>query len=201
MIVFSARYRRSAICRFVSPSASSSRTWRSCAAEPGDPFVLARPGADPFEDPGGHGRVEQALAGGDPAHGVDQLGRADLLEDVSGGAGHDGVEQRLVVGERREDEARRAGMQRADLPAGLDAVAVLEAHVEDRHVGIEGVDPADGLLLGRRLTDHPDVVLGFEQVGHAAPDDLVIVEEEHRDLLAHPVILPARAPADPVDHR
>ena len=42
-------------------------------AEPGDPFVLARPAADPFEDPGGDGRVEQALPGGDPQDRVDQI--------------------------------------------------------------------------------------------------------------------------------
>ena len=64
-----------------------------------------------------------------------------------------------------EHEARRAGVQRADLPARLDSVAVLEAHVEDRDIGIEGVDPTDRLLLSRGLADHPDVALGLEQVG------------------------------------
>ena len=102
------------------------------------------------------------------------------------------MEQGLVVGERGEDETRRARVQRADLPAGLDAVAVLEPHVEDRDVGIEGVHSADGLLLRGGLTDHLDVVLGVEQIGDAPPHDLVVVEQEHRDRLGHGPIISSR---------
>ena len=150
-------------------------------AQAGDAFVLPRSVADALEDPCRDRRVEQALPGGDPANGVDEVGRPDLLQHVAGGAGHDGVEQRFVVGERREDQAGRAGVEGADLPARLDAVALFEPDVEDGHVGIEGVHATDGLLLRRGLADDRDVVLGLEQVGHAAPHDLVVVEQEHRD--------------------
>ena len=75
------------------------------------------------------------------------------------------------------------GWRRADLAAGLDAVAVLQAHVEHGDVGVEGVDPADGLGLGARLADDLDVALGLEQVAQAPPDDLVVVEQEHGDSL------------------
>ncbi len=68
-------------------------------------------------------------------------------------------------------------MQRADVAARLDAVALLEADVEDGHIRIERVHPTNRLLGGRRLADDLDVTLGLEQVADAAPHDLVIVEQ------------------------
>jgi hypothetical protein len=42
-------------------------------------------------------------------------------------------------------------------------------------------DPGTGLGGGAGLADDLDVVLGFQQLRDAAPDDLVVVEQEHRD--------------------
>ena len=90
--------------------------------------------AEPLEDLGGERRVEERLAASDAAHAVDEVGAADLLEDVAGGAGHDRAEERLVVGERGEHQAGDLGVLRADLAAHLDPVAVGEADVEDGDV-------------------------------------------------------------------
>ena len=46
------------------------------------------------------------------------------------------------------------------------------------------MNPSDCLLGGRRLADDHDVPFGFEQVSDAAPHDLVVVEQEHRDEVA-----------------
>ena len=40
-------------------------------------------------------------------------------------------------------------------------------------------DAPVGLLGGARLADHLEVVLGLEQLAHAAAHDLVVVEQEH----------------------
>ena len=84
--------------------------------------------------------VEQRLARRHLADRVDEVVAADLLEDVAGGAGHDRVEQGLVVGERRQHQALHLGMRRADLAAHLDAAAVGQAHVEHGDVGPCGGD-------------------------------------------------------------
>ena len=77
-------------------------------------------------------------------------------------------------------------VQRSDLAAGLDAVAVLQTDVEHGDVGVEGVHAVDGLCWVARLADHLDVALGLEQIAQPSPDDLVVVEEEHGDRLAGP---------------
>ena len=53
----------------------------------------------PRHHPAGGLRVEQRLAAGDGSDRSDEVGALDLLEHVACGAGHDGVEQRLVVAE------------------------------------------------------------------------------------------------------
>jgi hypothetical protein len=57
-------------------------------------------------------RVQQGLPGGDPADGVDQVVTADLLEHVSGGAGHDRGEQGLVILVRGQDQPFDRGIDR-----------------------------------------------------------------------------------------
>jgi hypothetical protein len=79
----------------------------------------------------------------------------------------------------------------ADVPA--DPVPVGEADVEDRDVGAQGRDPDQRLRDGARLADDRDIVLALEQVGDPAPDDLVVVEQEHGD--RH-----GGAPSDQVGH-
>ena len=114
MTVFSARNICPAISRLVSPSATYSRIRRSCSVSDFSSRGLLDAVADALEHPLGDRRVEQRLPGRDPADRVDQVGAADLLEHVAGGAGHDRGEQRLVVLVRGEDQAldrrgRRSG--------------------------------------------------------------------------------------------
>ena len=103
--------------------------------------------------------------------------------------------QRLVVGERGQHQARRAGVARPDLAAGGDAVAVLQPDVEHGDVGIERRDAPHGLVLGAGLADDHEVGFGLQQVTHAAPHDLVVVEQEHRHRSA--TASPSLAPRDP----
>ena len=72
-----------------------------------------------------------------------------------------------------------SGRARPHVAAHLDAGAIGEADVEHGHVRIRGGDAISSLLGGARLADHLEVVLCFEEIAHAAPDDLVVVEQEH----------------------
>ena len=74
--------------------------------------------------------------------------------------------------------------------ARLDAVAVLELDVEHSDIRVQRVDPTNGLLLGGRPADHVHVLFGIQQICDAPADDLMIVEQEHRDHIAHAAILP-----------
>ena len=65
----------------------------------------------------------------------------------------------------------------------LDPVAVGQAHVEHGHVRPQRRDPGQRGGRGARLADHLDVRLGLEQVAHAAPDHLVVVQQEDPDRL------------------
>ena len=50
--------------------------------ESGDHLVLIWPPAQPLEDLGRHGRIEQVLTGGNAPDGDDEIARANLLEHV-----------------------------------------------------------------------------------------------------------------------
>ena len=73
-----------------------------------------------------------------PADIADEVAAADLLEDVAGGACHDGGEEGLIVGVRGQHQAGNLGIARPDLPADLDAAPVGQPDVENGHVGLQG---------------------------------------------------------------
>ena len=117
------------------PSAIRARILRSCPVSRARRSSSCRL-AHPVEHPLGDGRIEQRLPVRDAADRVDDVGPSHLLQEVAGRAGHDRLEERLVVGERRQHEALDLGMGGTDLAADLDAGTVGELHVEDRHVGL-----------------------------------------------------------------
>ena len=87
-----------------------SRILRSCSVRRASRSSCFGAVAQALEHALGDVRVEQRLTGRDPPDRVDELGALDLLEQVAGGAGHDRVEQRFVVGERSEDHALNFGI-------------------------------------------------------------------------------------------
>jgi hypothetical protein len=83
---------------------------------------------------------------------------------------------------RGEHEARRGRRDRgAKIPAHADTVAIGQAHIEDGDVREQLGNLRQGLRGGGRLAHDGDVVLGSQEVREASPDDLVVVEQEHRD--------------------
>ena len=118
---------------------------------------------------------------------LDEVVAADLLEDVTGGTGDDGFEQRLVVGVRGEHEALHLGHAAADLTTQLDAVAIGQAHVEDRHIGLHGEHASEAGLDRIRFADDFQITGRVDQGPDALTHDLVVVDQEHTDagLVAH----------------
>jgi signal transduction histidine kinase len=154
-------------------------------AQASEKLVFLGAAAEPLEDPGRDRRIEERPAAGDGAHRLDHVGALDLLEDVTRGTGHDRLEQRLVVGERREHEALDLGMGRADLSADLHAVTVGQADVEHRDVGTGRRDARQGLGGGSGLAHDFEVAVRLEELLDAATDDLVVIEQEHPHYVAH----------------
>jgi hypothetical protein len=95
--------------------------------------------------------------------------------------GDHGIEQRLVVGERRQHETRELGVARHELAADLHPAAVGQLHVQHGDVGSAQRDALEGLHRGGGLADHLQARSGLEQVAHAAAHDLVVVEQEDPD--------------------
>jgi signal transduction histidine kinase len=76
-------------------------------------------------------------------------------------------------------------MGRADLPADLHTVTVGQADVEHGDIGTRRRDSGQRLGSGSGLADDFEVALRLEQLLDAAPDDLVVVEQEHPHRIAH----------------
>ena len=141
--------------------------------------------AKTLDDAGRHRRIEERPAGGDGAHRFDDVGTLDLLEDVSRRAGHDRLEQRVVVRERREHEALDLGMGRPDLSAHLHAVTVGQADVEHRDVRTRRRDARERLGGGSGLPHDFEVPFCLQELLDTPTHDLVVVEEEHPHCVAH----------------
>ena len=154
-------------------------------AQLGESLVLLRALAQPFEHLRRYGRIQQRLAFRDEPHGSHDLIALDLLEEITGRAGHDRVEQGLVVGERRKHEAPDLGIPGTDLAADLHSVAVGKADVEQRDIGSCWRNPGEGLLGRACLADYLDVAFLFEQMRQSAANDVVVVEQEHPHRIAH----------------
>src|SRR3954469_21984162 len=74
------------------------------AGQPGHAWIRRWPRAQALEHDLGDAGVEGRLPGRHPSYRLDQVVAPHLLEDVTGRAGQDRGEQRLVVVVRREDE-------------------------------------------------------------------------------------------------
>src|SRR4051794_18517709 len=132
---------------------------------------------EPLEQLVGHGGIEQRSARCNLPDAVDQARATDLLQQVARSACHHGGEQGLLVVVGGQDDAADLGVGGADVAAHVDAAAVGQPGVEQRHVRTGRGDAVDRIDGGGCLADDLDVVGGFEQVGQAAAYQLVVVED------------------------
>jgi PAS domain S-box-containing protein len=69
--------------------------------------------------------------------------------------------------------------RRAHLATYSDAVAIGESHVKNGHVRLTGGDATNGLLGRSGLAHHFHVLFAFQQLAQPAPNDLMIIQQEH----------------------
>jgi uncharacterized protein YcaQ len=137
-----------------------------------------------------HRGVDQRLAA---VHRADRLGhlvQRDVLQQVAAGPGPDRLEQVLFLVADRQHDDLGAGRDLLGRPARLDAAAPGHPDVHEHHVG-QGL-AGHGHRLGAvaRLPDQVDVVLFGENHLQAAPEQRVIVRNQHPD----GILAPARSP-------
>jgi len=146
-----------------------------------EPLVVLLTSTQALHDALGRQGIEERPARGYLADRLDQVVATDLLEDVSGRARHDGVEERLIIGVRGEHEAARLGHRVAHLAAHLNPTPVRKSHVEHGHVGPRRGNAGVGLRGAAGLADNLHIGLEADEVRQTTADDLVIVEQEHPD--------------------
>jgi hypothetical protein len=110
-----------------------------------------------------------------------QFHAPDVLDHVAAGAGQDGVEHRLLVGEGGQDQAAQPVVGGQQVPAQIDAAAIGQAHVQHRDVGPGRRDAGLGLGDRTRLADDGQFGVAAEQVDEAAANDLMVVDQEDGD--------------------
>ena len=141
--------------------------------------LLARARPDPIHDPSRQDRVQQRMPRGHLADVAHQVRAADLLEHIPGRPGHDGVEERLVIGERGQHQTGHLRMARADVAAHFHAAAIRQPDVKDGHPRTREGDPLEGLLGGSGLAHHLHVAVRFQETAQPLANNLMVVEKEH----------------------
>ena len=111
----------------------------------------------------------------------DEISGLDLLEHVAGGTRHHAGVESIIVGEAGEHQTGELGAGRTKLPADLDAVAFLEADVQDRHVSSGQGYARQRFRGGRGLTHDLYLLIALQEAPDALPHEFVIVEEKDAD--------------------
>jgi hypothetical protein len=101
-------------------------------------LVFLRRVADPVEQAARGIGIEQRLASRDAPDGVHDVSALDLFQDIAGRTAHDRLEERLVVGKRREHEALDLGRVCSDRTAHPDTVTIGKPDVEHRDIRLGG---------------------------------------------------------------
>ena len=120
------------------------------------------------------------------ADGVDEVLRSGALEQEPSCPGHQRVIDVVVVLERgHHDDRRAAAVELAEQASGRDPVDPRHPHVHQHDVGTGTAGLRDGRRAVVRLADHDDVRLGLEDRAQAAPDERLVVDQQHLDGVGH----------------
>ena len=130
-----------------------------------------------IEQPFGHLRLHQGVAGVGGPDGRDQLLGRRRLEQEPAGPGPHGREEVLV--EVEGGQHHHLGVALLDQAAArLHPVEPGHPHVHEHHVGPEPAGLLDGFEPVGRLPDHLEVVLGFEDQAQAPAHHRFVVGQE-----------------------
>ncbi len=131
------------------------------------------------DEPAGGGRGEDALAGGHHPDAVQQFAGVHVLEEETGGAGAQCVEDVRVEVEGGQHQDTGRVLPAGDDPGGGDAVQFGHADVHEDHVGCQF--PGEAYRLGAvgGLADDRHVLLGVDHGGESRPYDALVVDDQH----------------------
>ncbi len=154
-----------------------------------DEQVLVLPaGGQPIQQAHHVDGTEQPLTACHGADGVRQLFRGVPLLQVRRGAHQRGGEHPALLRVARQEDARRRGRQREDLPGALHAVPVGQVDVQHHHVGSALAHTSQGRGRGMGLAHYLAVaVRPCQQVTQRHPRRLVVVHEDHPCHHWHPL--------------
>ena len=148
-----------------------------------------------------HRGVDQRLAA---VHRPDRLGhlvQRDVLQQVAAGARPDRLEQVLFLVADRQHHDLRARRDLLGRPARLDAAALRHPDVHEHDVGQRLAGHGHRLGPVARLPDQIDVVLFLQDHLQAAPEQRMIIGDQHPDgLRALAAVRPPSSSHRPVAH-
>ena len=144
---------------------------------------MERLGDVPVDQLAGDRRCEQRVAARGDAYGVQEVLRLDVLDEESGRAGAQRVEDVLVqaVVGQDDDVHPGQGRVRGDAPGRLDAVDDRHLDVDERDVGQVLPGQCQALAAVGGLGHHLDVVLDVEQRAESAADERLVVDQQDTD--------------------
>ena len=133
---------RSAIAGLPQPLAIRSSAWFSRGVSWTNGAAVLVHGGEPVREPLRESGTEDRLAPGDGAYGGQNGVRVGGLEQVTAGAGLDGLEHQGIVVVHGQDQHRGVRRGADDLPSGVDAVQLRHVQVENDHVRGRATRPA-----------------------------------------------------------
>ena len=131
----------------------------------------------------GYCRIQQRLPAGDLPDAFHKAASTNLLEQISGGAGHHGGEERLVVTyevrirQRTLSCVERISRQTSmPLPSGSRASRSATS-------GGNGGNATQCIAGGRGLTNDDQIVGRRQELGKSSPNQFMIIKDEDSDSL------------------
>src|ERR687892_1243828 len=142
-----------------------------------------RLGDVPVDQLAGDRRCQQGVATGGDADGVQEVFRLDVLDEESGRAGAQRVEDVLVQAIVGQDHDVHPGQGRVggDAPGRLDAVHDRHLNVDERNVGQVFFGQVQALAAVGGLGHHLDVVLDLEEGAESAAKERLVVDQPDTD--------------------
>jgi len=138
----------------------------------------ARHSPDPLEHAFRDGRVKERLTSPHRFERRHEVARANLFQEIAGGACHDCREDGLVVGERGEHDHSGLRQLSPDLATGLDTRAVRQPDVHHHDVGLVKSSLGDRFFDGPRFGDDLEPRPAIEQCDEPLSNDLMVVDDE-----------------------
>src|SRR6202171_532435 len=123
--------------------------------------------------------IWHALAG--RLDGGDQVRSGGLLENVSDGAGLQGLEKIFLVVMRSENQHLGLRAKAANLARHLDARHVRHGYIDDRDVWAVGPRQSDGLPTLGGFSDHLDIALPVDYRADPGAYEVMVLDQHHTD--------------------